>query len=123
MEQTINKTMVTRAVISNFKEDKIPKTIRAKHLKGFDTPEKVSKEGEDSGYIPDIEAVFDDETIIYEIELDKTMLVEKWELLSSYARDKNGNLYLVVPDYLKDTIVKEIKDKDVNAGIVYFNTK
>jgi hypothetical protein len=123
MAQTLDKTMVTRAVISKIEDERKPKAIKAKHVIGYDSPHKVSIKGKEQGYTPDIAAVFDNSTMVYEIELNKSMPVEKWRVLSLYARKNNGNLYLVVPDYLKEPIKEEIKEKDINAGVIYFNTQ
>jgi hypothetical protein len=121
MAQTLDKTMVTRAVIIKIEEERKPKKIKTKHVLGYDSPNKISYKGKEEGYTPDIAAVFDNGTNVYEIELNKTMPVEKWRILSLYARKNNGNLYLVVPDYLKEPIKEEIKDKDISAGVIYFN--
>lgn len=123
MLHEIDKTMVTRAVISKIREEKSPKAIKAKHLISFDNPMKISLKEKNEEYTPDIAAIFDDSTTVYEIELNEIMPVEKWRVLSLYARRNNGNLYLVVPDYLKDPIKEKIKEKEINAGLIYFKTE
>lgn len=122
MKQTIDKTMVSRAIVTKIKEDRDPLNIQAKHIKGFGMPEKVKIKGNEDGYTPDIAAVYDKETHIYEIELSKDLTTDKWQLLSMYAKRNNGNFYLVVPDYLREPVKKELDSKDINAGIIYFNT-
>lgn len=122
MEQAIDKSMVTRAVISKIEEETKPNKIKAKHVKGYDSPAKISSKEKNEEYVPDITAFYDTTTTIYEIELKEELSVDKWRLLSLYAKKNNGNLFLVVPDYLKDNVKREIKDKDINAGIIYFNT-
>ncbi len=123
MAQALDKSMVTRAVITKIEEERKPKAIKTKHVIGYDSPNKISLKGKDEGYTPDIAAIFDNSTTVYEIELNKTMPVEKWRMLSLYARKNNGNFYLVVPDYLKEPITQEIKEKEINAGVIYFDTK
>lgn len=120
MGQSIDKTMVTRAVISRILEGKKPSKIKAKHVLGHDTPKIISIDGKTKGYVPDIEAFYDKKTIVYEIELDKEMPIEKWKLFSLYARNNNGSLYLVVPSFLKKSIKEEIKENDISAGIISF---
>jgi len=122
MAQTLNKTMVTRAVIMKIEEERKPKAIKTKHVIGYDSPNKISLKGKDEEYTPDITAIFDNSTSVYEIELNKSMPIEKWRLLSLYARKNKGNLYLVVPDFLKDPIKEEIEDKQINAGVIYFDS-
>ncbi len=121
-KRIIDKTMVARAVISKIQDETKPEVIKAKHIKEYDMPSKISIKGENNGYIPDIAISFKEKTHVYEIELDKKMATEKWRLLSLYAKKNNGNLYLVVPDYLKEDIKKEIQDNNINAGLIYFNT-
>lgn len=123
MTQAFDKTMVTRAVISKIEEEENPQIIKAKHVKGYDSPNKVSIKGNNEGYTPDIAVVYDNSTTVYEIELNKSVSVDKWEALSLYARKNNGNLYLVIPDYLKGPIKEKIAEKDINAGVIYFDTE
>ncbi len=118
----LDKTMVSRAVISKIEDEDTPKAIKTNHVIGYESPNKISIKGKEEKYIPDITVVFDNYTTLYEIELNKTMPVEKWRLLSSYARKNQGNLYLVVPDYLKESIKEEIKQQDINAGVIFFKT-
>jgi len=123
MEQAIDKTMVTRAVISKIEKERKPKNIKTKHVIGFESPNKISIKGRNEEFVPDIAAVFENSISVYEIELNKTMPVEKWRSLSLYARENNGNLYLVVPDFLIEQIKEEIKEKGINAGVIYFKTE
>jgi hypothetical protein len=122
MEQTIDKTMVTKAIISKIQDENMPEKIKAIHLKDYDTPDKISVKGKNIGYTPDIEAFFKKEINVYEIELDKKMPVEKWRLLSLYAKKNNGNFYLVIPDYLRGPVKDEISKNDISARIIYFET-
>lgn len=122
MAQALDKTMVTRAVITKLEEENKPKAIKTNHVIGYDSPNKISIKGKDEGYTPDITVDFDNSTAIYEIELNKSMPIEKWRILSLYAQKNQGNLYLVVPDFLKEPIKEEIKEKEINAGVLYFNS-
>ncbi len=122
MKQSIDKTMVSRAVISKLENEMKPAKIRAKHVLGFESPNKISFESKEQEYIPDIAAIYDESMSFYEIELNKNVKVEKWRLLSLYAKKNKGNLYLVVPDYLKETIKEEIKENNINAGVLVFQT-
>jgi hypothetical protein len=122
MRMSIDKTMVARAVIAKLEEERNPRLIKAKQVKGYDVPAKIVFHDQKEACIPDITAIYDEETIVYEIELDHSFPVEKWKQLSHYAQQKNGNLYLVVPDFLRDVIKKAIQEKEINAGIIYFDT-
>ncbi len=122
MKQGIDKTMVSRAVISKLENEMKPAKIKAKHVLGFESPNKISFESKEPEYIPDIAAIYDESMSFYEIELNKNIQVEKWRLLSLYAKKNKGNLYLVVPDYLKETIKEEIEENNINAGVLVFQT-
>jgi hypothetical protein len=95
MTQAIDKTMVSRAVISKIENEMKPAEIRAKHVLGFESPHRVSLKGNEKEYIPDIAAIYDKSMSVYEIELNKNIEVEKWRLLSLYAKNNKGNLYHV----------------------------
>lgn len=122
MKNALDKTRITRAVITRIEEERKPKSIHAKHVTGYEMPAKVMIRGKKDGYVPDIEVEYDKETTVYEIELQKEMQVDKWRTFSLYAKRFNGNFYLVVPDYLKEPIKKEIEEKEINAGVLYFAT-
>jgi hypothetical protein len=121
--KSIDKTMVTRAVIIKIQDDRDPELIKATHLEGYADPDPIYIKGEDKAYKPDIVSVQKDVINVYEIELNDKMPVEKWRLFSAYAHKHNGNLFLVVPDYLKESIKNEIKDKKIPSGLIYFDTE
>jgi len=123
MGKYIDKTMVSKAIISKIRNDRNPKEIRAVHLEEYKSPEKISLNSDKESFVPDIEAVYEKENIVYEIELDDKIAVNKWRTLSKYARKSNGNFYLVVPRKLKEFIKKELDKNAVNAGLITFGTK
>jgi len=122
MDKQINKAEVVKSLIHTIEEKRSLNTIKTKHIDKLDNPEKICLNDENQVYVPDIEAVYDEATTLYEIELDNKMPIEKWRLFSLYSRKKNGSFYLVVPDFLKDNIKKVIKDKEINAGLMFFPT-
>lgn len=123
MGKRIDKSMVSQAVITKIRNDRNPKEIKATHLEEYESPEKISFNSDTESFVPDIEAVYEKEKIVYEIELDNKITVNKWRTFSKYARKSNGNFYLVVPRQLKEFIQKELVDNDVNAGVITFGTK
>ena len=122
-ERLIDKTMVTRAVIIKIKDDENPDVIKATHIQGYDDPDIIGNKENDQGYKPDIVAFKENETNIFEIELDDRMPVNKWRLFSEYARQNNGNLFLVVPDYLKEGIKSEMQKQQIRSRLIYFETQ
>ena len=122
MEQAIDKTMVARAVVAKIEDETKPKSVKTTLIKEYEEPGKISLKEKNESFTPDITALYDKSTSIYEIELTDQVSIDKWRLFSLYAKKNNGSLFLVVPDYLKDTVKKEIEDENINAGIIYFNT-
>ncbi len=121
--RTIDKTMITRVLINKLEDEESPKEIRAKHIKDFESPDKIALKENNGVVVPDLVAFYDKEIHVYQIELDKSMPVDSWKILALYAKKNNGNLYLVVPDYNKEQVKKEIVKNDIRAGIIYFQTK
>jgi hypothetical protein len=122
-DQSLNKSVVTRAIISKINEEGKPEAVLAKHLKNYKTPSEVRIKGEDFGYTPDLAVFYKDEASFYEIELEKPTTAVKWRSFSLYAKKNKGNFFLVVPDYLKDDIKKEVDDKEISAEVLYFLTE
>jgi hypothetical protein len=119
----IDKSKLSQVIISKIRNDRNPDVIRAVHLKEFESPEKISLSSGNQYFVPDIEAVYENEIIVYEIELTNKIMVDKWRAFSKYVRKSNGSFYLVVPKQLKEFMKKELEDNDVNAGIITFSTQ
>jgi hypothetical protein len=123
MGRKVNKATVSHAIISKIARERKPKEIRTAHIKGYKKPTKVILNSTEKSFTPDIEAVYENENVVYEIELNKKMPVEKWQSFSKYVRKKNGSFYLVVPQKLKEFIKKVLHEKEVNAGVITFATE
>ena len=124
-KQNVDKTMVTKAVITKIQGDFKPQFIKAQHVNDYNDPDTIYVKGSktEKGYKPDIIASKGEQINIYEIELDDKLPVTKWRFFSNYAREHNGEFYIVVPDYLKEDVKKEIQDKDIYSGLIYFKTR
>jgi hypothetical protein len=123
MGKNINKLMVSQAIISKIKNERNPKVIRALYPEEYESPEQISLNTGSESFVPDIEVVYEKENIVYEIELNDKITVNKWHAFSKYVRKSNGSFYLVVPKQLKEFIKKEMEDNAVNAGVITFGTK
>lgn len=119
----IDKSKVSQVIISKIRNDRNPEVIRAAHLEEYESPEKISSGTGKQFFVPDIEAVYEKEIVVYEIELINKIKVDKWRAFSKYVRKSNGSFYLVVPKHLKEFMKKELEDNDVNAGIITFSTQ
>ena len=114
--------MILRVMIQDINEKRHPMEIKTDHLKDYNSPEKLTLKGNDKIHKPDMIVVYDKETHLYEVELDRKMETEKWKLYSLYARKNNGNFYLIVPDWLCDPVKDRLKEEKIDAGLIYFNT-
>ena len=123
MDKKINKPMVSRAIVSKLEHERNPKEIKTNHIVGYNSPGRVSLEKNDEGFVPDIAAIYENEIIVYEIELNNKMHVDKWLSFSKYARKNKGSFYLVVPKYLKEEIKNKLEEKEINAGVITFDTE
>lgn len=118
-----DKIIITRAVISKIENETKPDTIKAKHVMGYNTPEKITQKENAKEYIPDIIATYEHGVNVYEIELDNKMPVDKWQLFSNYALNKMGKLILVVPEHMLDEFKRKLNDMDIKAQFIYFTTE
>ncbi len=118
----IDKEDVAKAVISAIKDEGRPNKIEARDLKDYDTPAKIFLKEKDRPLIPAVAVFYKEGVNLYEIELDDNIDIEKWRLMSLYAKKFKGHLFLVVPDILKDKVKSELKNHSLNAGLLYFTT-
>jgi hypothetical protein len=117
----MDKKIVAQSVVEKIEQDFRNAEVRTGYLNGYRKPEKISFKGKDQQYTPDIVTRHDESVDLYEIELDPDLDESKWVLFSIYAQKRSGNLYLVVPNRLRDTIKEKLKKRNINAGLLYFN--
>jgi hypothetical protein len=72
--------------------------------------------------IPDLAVYYNYGVNLYEIVLENIIDIEKWQLMSAFAKKFRGHLFLVVPGFLCEKVKKELKANAINAGLIYFNT-
>lgn len=121
MDKSIDKIRVVRAVISTIKDNSEPNKIQSKDLKEYGNPMKITLKDKKREFIPDLAVYYNNGVNLYEIELENKIDVEKWRLMSSYAKKFHGHLFLVVPDFLREKVKNELKSNAINAGLIYFN--
>jgi hypothetical protein len=120
--KSFDKSQILRVMIQDIEKKRNPMEIKTDHLKNYSSPEKLTLKGTEEIHKPDMVVVYDKETHLYEVELDRKMETEKWKLYSLYARKNHGNFYLIVPDWLRDPVKDRLKEENINAGLIYFNT-
>ena len=121
-EENVDKKMVARVIVQKLQDESSPKEIKTNYLSGFKSPEKVILKGTDTEFTPDIVADYGKETHLYEIELSDDIQTDKWKWFSLYAKKNHGNLYLVVPDWLRNPVKQKLNEQNISAGIIYFST-
>lgn len=118
----MNKEEIVNAVIENLLEKKHPTEIKTPHIEKYASPVKLKIKDSEEVFTPDITAQFGDSANLYEIELDDNFQVNKWKLFSFHAKKRHGNLYLIVPDWLRESVKEVLTNQNINAGIIFFNT-
>jgi len=121
-ETHIDKRKVARAMIQKIKQELAPQEIRTSFIAGYTPPEKIGVKGKEQNYEPDIEVKYNKGTSIYAIELDDDLDINKWRLMSLYARKNNGILHIITPDWLRQSVTEQLENEEINAGLIYFNT-
>lgn len=119
--ENIDKNTVARIMVKKIEQENKPNEIKTSYLKGYSAPDKIAFKGNNDAHTPDIEAVIGDAHNLYEIELDDNIKVNKWKLMSLYAKINSGKFYIVVPRWLKEAIVDEIKKEKIRARIISFS--
>jgi hypothetical protein len=90
------------------------------NVEDFETPSRLQR-NEDEIFIPDITGVKAGKKSYFEIAVkteDVRDVVTKWKLLSSLARMRNGDLYLISPKGHFTFTQKLVRDNDIPATIV-----
>lgn len=94
-------------------------------VKGFDyilskaegekDPFKIVWKGSEEGIKPDIVTIHQSQMHVFSIEMNyekpSEKILSKWNLLSTYAKEKDGNLYIVCPQNVSQKIRKSIEIK------------
>lgn len=105
----------------------IKKVVNPRGYKGikanvdeFETPSRLQR-SEDEVFIPDITGIKAGKQSYFEIVIKSDSvreMVTKWKLLSSLARMRNGDLYLISPKGNYTFAQKLIRENDIPATIV-----
>lgn len=118
-EQMTQDTLIVDAV--TLLKDKGFENIRV-DLDDYEKPSKLQKKGSPKAYIPDLTAKQDDGKCYFEIvrksENNEGEQIEKWSLLSTLAKHRNGKFFLLVP-HGKLNYTRQILEKnDIEAEVV-----
>jgi hypothetical protein len=99
-------------------------SIRA-DVPAYEKPARLTRQGEDSGYVPDLTARKDGGKYYFEIVTENkdenTELAGKWRLFSTLAEHRNGELILLVPRGKMKFTNKLLTDHGIKANVMKFN--
>jgi hypothetical protein len=83
----------------------------------YEPPSKIIKSNQQDYFVPNATALKDDHKVYFEWVprhvVDKPRLLNKWQLLSTLARMKDGIFYLIVPDGKLRYTRQLLKDHDI----------
>lgn len=119
----VSKKVVVQAIIDKIKDEKKPKEIKTNIVQGYEDPEKITLKDKEEGYVPDLKAEMKDHTELYEIELSDDYEIDKWLSFSKHLKKSKGFFYIVTPEENLKTVRDLLKTNNIDAKILYFNTK
>lgn len=110
------KKQVLNSVTNNLKVKGFERILSKAN--GEKDPFKIVWKGSDEGIKPDIITITNNQMHIFSIEMDYDKpsedILSKWNLLSTYAKEKEGNLYIVSPKSVTNKIRNTIEIKGNN---------
>lgn len=87
---------------------------------GYEDPPTVMwKDGEEV-YQPDIVAYKDESACVYEVEqckdLEKDRVASKWKLMYRFAKKRNGEFCLIIPEEKKELVRQIVSELNIKAS-------
>jgi len=92
----------------------------------FDTPAKMSKQGSEISFTPNLTARKKDGSkyyfeVVSKEQEDQEMLLSKWSMLSAFAELREGKFYLIVPNgklRFTNRLLKE--NEQIHANVLQY---
>ena len=110
------------ATIANYLEEKGYENIRAQMLEDYKEPAELKRMGEEESFKPDLTARRNDSKYFFEIvdypQSDKDLVVTKWMLLSTLAKQRTGELFLMVPHGKLNFTNRIVKNYGIDAHVL-----
>lgn len=120
-KKKVNKGIVVQAIIESIEKEQGNTDIKARFLKGYETPEKIIVKGKDQeGYIPDVMVHDEDRIELYEVVLDDQVDLGKWRLFSLFTRKGKGHFNIVTPEEQLPLMKDLLKSNHISAKLIYF---
>ena len=118
----VDKKNVVKSLVNRIKKAN-PVKIETAFLTDYTPPEKIKYEGIKDSYTPTVLAIFKNHSDVYEVELNDNFAAQKYRLLTSYAKMKNGDFHLVIPSKYLNSAKSYFNENNIHAKIIHFATK
>ena len=111
----VTKKQIANAVIKQIENSNKKISVETRLFDTYKNPEKVIWKSNKEGYFPDIKAITPEGNAnIYEIELSDGYNEDKWRLFSLFAKSKNGELVLVIPESRLEKVKSKLESSNLN---------
>ncbi len=120
-KKPVSKEIVVQAIIDSIENEDGHVDIKARYLKGFETPEKIIRKGKDQeGYTPDVTVQDEDRIELYEVVLDEKVELDKWRLFSLFTSKGKRHFNIVTPEEQLPRVRDLLKSSHISARLIYF---
>jgi len=117
----INKRLVVHAIIEKIEQEHDNAEIRTRLVEGYEVPGKIIPKGkQDKGYYPDVIALEEQRTELFEVELAPEPNIEKWRIFSLFSKKEHGSFHLVIPEIHLSFFREQLTANNINAKLIFF---
>ena len=117
----VRKDVILEALIDEIMNNsETEPELKTNIIGGYKKPQKIRKSGSENSFIPDLVVERDNRSDCYSIEFDENLDKQKLQILYAFARQNNGDLFVVLPEDKKKEIKDKLVDCQVSANIIKF---
>lgn len=125
--------MIQSGILTEIKKDHLIKRAIKKILStrtfdrfranvdGYEAPARLSRASGEGAFVPDMTAYKDGEKSYFEVAIKNTKVkdtIDKWKLMSTLAKLKNGKFYLLVPKGNFAFVNRMLSKHSVHANVI-----
>jgi len=111
--------------ITSYLNKKGYENIRVQGIETYDDPAQISRKDSDQSFTPDLTARKEGVKHYFEVvnyaKKDKNLVISKWMILSSLAKQLNGKLHLMVPHGQMSYTNRLIQANNIEAQVLSLN--
>ncbi|MDO1445827.1 hypothetical protein Q0590_06170 [Rhodocytophaga aerolata] len=108
--------------ITEYLKKKGYENIQAQGIDEYQDPAHITRKGADESFTPDLTARRDGSKHYFEVvdypKKDKNLIVSKWMILSTLAKQLNGKLHLMVPHGQMSFTNRIIQSNNIDAQVL-----